>query len=713
MTAARTNGRFAHLNLGLDRGHLPRPIAVQSSLDPDAPGRWMLVEIRTCRHDDFSSILTLQKTSKDTVGFLRDQAIRDRLDKGTILVADEGEGRLAGYVIYDLPRNEVSIKQLVIDPDDRHAGIAEQLVEHLVSMVYGQRQWIGLSCRRDYELRPFWQRVGFTPFGEVAGRADAGSVLTLWRRDLGYPDLFGAAADSDPRPLAVIDTNLVILGAAADPTVCDRLFAEWVHAEVRFGVAAHTYTEIDRRDAKVDRERNKRYADGIGRVTGEPGEALRIEAEIRSELGASAEPHLEDITIAAQAASAGARWMVTEDHRFRRGCAEVIARVGELEVVSIADLLVEVDSLTADEYRPVDLMGTDVSVRPAEAGDLDDLARRFLNQRAGESFSEFRSRLHALASAVPETRLSVFVGDGEMLVLVAVRSGEILEAPLCRVRHGAFEPTLARQVLGWLRDQVVDHGAAAIRLTDRAAGRWVGASLPGEGFLDTDTPIAVPVPGRGSISNLTERLELEPLASLIGHDQIDRLRALPADEASAHLIERTFHPFTVLGAGLRTYRVPIGERYASELFDHSLSEGQLFARDRGLALRREHVYFRDPGGGIEAPARILWHVTGDGSGGRKMRAVSLLNEVVVGDVDQIIRRFAHLGVLDPDQVKDRAKNGRIMALRFSHTSLFPNPVPLDRYVEVMAELTPDVHPIWVSPQEVNEQVFDHVTTMAR
>jgi predicted nucleic acid-binding protein len=672
------------------------------------------VEIRTGKHDDFAAILAMQKTSKETVGFIPDQAVRDRLERGTILVAEWDDGRIVGYLMYDLPRNEVSIKHLVTDPWTRLGGVAEQLVERLVSLVHGQRQWIGLKCRRDYELRKFWERVGFTPYGEVAGRAKDGSVLTLWRRELGYPDLFGAAAEQDPRPLAVLDTNLVIKGAAGDTAVGDRLLAEWVHADVRFGVAAHTYTEIDRRDVRADRERNKRYADGIGRVAGEPGLALRIEAEIRSVLGTAAEPHLEDITIAAQAASAGARWMVTEDHRFRRACGDVIAKVAEVELVSIAGLLVEVNSLAAgDGYRPVELMGTDVSVQAVESGDFDELARRFLNQRAGETFNEFRSRLHALASAVPETHLSVFVGDGELLALVAVRSGEVLEAPVCRVRHGAFEPTLARQVLGWLRDQVVTNGAVAIRLTDRASGRWVGAGLVGEGFLDAETPIAVPVVGSGSIVDLSARLELEPLASLIGHDQIDRVRALPDDEASAHLVERTFDPFTVLGAGLRTYRVPIGERYASELFDHSLSEGQLFARDRGLALRREHVYFRDPGGGIEAPARILWHVTGDGSGGRKMRAVSLLNEVVVGDVDQIIRRFAPLGVLDPEQVKGRAKNGRIMALRFSHTSLFPSPVTLDQYVEVMAELTPDDHPIWVSPQAVTEQVFDRVITMAR
>lgn len=669
--------------------------------------------VRTGGHDDFDSILALQRTSKDTVGFLRDQAIRERLEKGTILVAGQDDGPLAGYLIYDLPRNEVSIKQLVIRPDARHAGIAESLVEHLVASVYGQRQWMGLSCRRDFELRRFWERVGFTPYGEMAGRAKDGSVLTLWRRGLGYPDLFGAAADADPRPLAVLDTNLVILGAEDDPAVCERLLAEWMHTELRFGTVAHTYTEIDRREVRADRERNRRFADGVGRVAGEPGLALRIETEIRVELGAAADPHRDDVTIASQAASAGARWMVTEDHRFQRACAEVISRVADIEVVSIADLLVKIDSLTADEYRPVELMGTDVSVRAVEAGEFDNLARTFLNQRDGETFSEFRSRLHALASAVPETHLLVFVGGGEVLALVAIRAGEVLEAPVCRVRRGSFEPTLARQVLGWLRDQVVIDGAAAIRLTDRAAGRWVAAGLSGEGFLDAETPIAVPVVGSGSIDDLAARLELEPLASLIGHEQIERVRSLPADEASAHLVETTFHPFTVLGARLRTYRVPIGERYASELFDHSLSEGQLFARDRGLALRREHVYFRDPGGGLEAPARILWHVTGEGRGGRKMRAVSLLNEVVVGDVDQMIRRYAHLGVLDPDQVKSRAKHGRIMALRFSHTSLFPKPVNLDQYVEAMAELTPDHHPIWVSAQEVNEQVFDRVITMAR
>lgn len=672
------------------------------------------MEIRTGKHGDLPAILGLQKTSKDTVGFLRDQAVRDRLDRGTILVAEWDDGRIVGYMMYDLPRNEVLVKQLVTDPWSRLAGVAEQLVERLVSLFDGQRQWIGLKCRRDYELRQFWERLGFTPYGEVTGRAKHESVLTLWRRDLGYPDLFAAAADADPRVLAVLDTNLVIRGAGGDSAVCEQLLADWVDVDVRFGVAAHTYAEIDRRDDKADRDRNKRYADGLGRVAGDGGAALRIEADIVADLGMDANPYREDIKIAAQAASAGARWLVTEDHRFRGRCAETVVRVADVDVVSIADLLVAVDSVSADDgYRPADLMGTDIAVRAAEVGEFDALARQFVNQRAGETFSEFRSRLHALAAAVLETHLWVFVGEGEALAMVAVRSGDLLEVPVCRVRRGAFEPTLARQVLGWIRTQVVGQGAVAIRLTDRAPGRWVEAGLVAEGFLDVDTPIAVPVLGAGSIADLADRLGVEPLMSLIGSEQLERLRSSQVDEGAAHAIERAFHPFVVLGAGLRTYRVPIRERYAAELFDHSLSEGQLFPRDRSLALRREHVYFRSPKGRLEAPARIVWHVTGDQPGSRSLRGVSLLNEVVVGDVEQIIARFAHLGVLDAEQVRQRAEDGRIMALRFSHTTVFPKPVSLARYVDVMRELTPDEQPLWVGPQLMPEQVFDRLISMTR
>lgn len=678
----------------------------------DSRGGVRAVKIRTASSDDFIAILSLQKGAKHTVGFLSDQAVRERLDRGTILVAESDDQSIVGYLMYDLPRHEVSIKQLAIEPWARLGGVAEQLVTYLVTMLEGQRQWVGLKCRRDYELRRFWERLGFAPYSEVRGRASAGSVLTLWRRELGYPDLFSAAAEADLRPLAVLDTNLVIRGASGDAEVRDKLMAEWVQAEVRFAVVVHTYTEIDKRDDKADRDRHKRYADGIGRESGGRDGALRIEAEITAELGEGASRFRDDVTIAAQAAAAGARWLVTEDHRFRSRCGDAVARIAEVDVVSVADFLTAVDFASAgDGYRPAELMGTDVAVRLAEPGEFDVLARTFVNQRAGETFTGFRATLHALAAQVPETHIYVFESEQEFLALAAIRSGPVLDAPVCRVRRGPYEPTLARQLLGWLRSQVTEQGAHAIRVTDRAPGRWVDAGLSAEGFLNHEYPLAVPVAGLGTFTNLADHLAAEPLGSLIGPAQLEDIRRLEPEEGAAHAVEGTFHPYWVVGASLRTYRVPIRDRYAAELFDHSLSDDQLFPRDRTLALRREHVYFRAPTGRLDAPARILWYVTGKRPG--TLRGTSLLNEVVVGDVDQILARFAHLGVLDAAQVRERSKDGRIMALRFSHTTLFPSPVGHGQYLEVMSELIPDRQPFWAAPEIVPEQVFVQVATMAR
>lgn len=62
------------------------------------------------------------------MGFLTDSAVRDRALKGTLLVAVMGEA-VVGYLLYDLPRDEVRVRQLVVDPSKRERGIARLLVD--------------------------------------------------------------------------------------------------------------------------------------------------------------------------------------------------------------------------------------------------------------------------------------------------------------------------------------------------------------------------------------------------------------------------------------------------------------------------------------------------------------------------------------------------------------------------------------------------------
>jgi hypothetical protein len=53
-----------------------------------------------------------------------------------------------------------------------------------------------------------------------------------------------------------------------------------------------------------------------------------------------------------------------------------------------------------------------------------------------------------------------------------------------------------------------------------------------------------------------------------------------------------------------------------------------------------------------------------------------------------------------------------MALRFSHTAVFPRPVALAEYRDVMGVLEPDTGIVNLSPQELTEQVFVRLATMA-
>ena len=113
--------------------------------------------------------------------------------------------------------------------------------------------------------------------------------------------------------------------------------------------------------------------------------------------------------------------------------------------------------------------------------------------------------------------------------------------------------------------------------------------------------------------------------------------------------ERWFAPYRVVGAGIPSFFVPIRHGWATRLLGAGLAEGQLWAQEWGLGLRRELVYYRNPrnAGGLDAPARLLWYVSGKEPGAGMIRATSHLTEVAVDDADRLYHRFQSLGVLHP------------------------------------------------------------------
>lgn len=673
------------------------------------------MDVRDAGMGELPSVLGLLKQAKATVGFLTNEAVEERVQKGTLLVAVLS-GEVVGYLLYDLPAGSVTIRQLVVARHARRTGAARALVDELVRRYECSHRGIRLTCRRDYEANDIWHHLGFSPRGERRGRGKGDNVLTLWWRSFGQPDLFTLALENDDRPVAALDTSVLIRGADGAPNVVEHLLADWVRGEVAFGFVDHSFVEINRHEDEEIRRGHSAYVSRFDELHYPVDIAEALLSEVLESLGRVAEPHIQDIMLATRAAAAGAQWFVTEDVPFRTACATALKRVADIDVVSISEMILAADQLVrGDLYQGGYLLGTDIEVREITTGDLDQVARVFLNQRGGETLRAWRSYLHTLATDVGRTRLYLFCDTSGPIALGGVTSGEILEVPVCRIRRGPAEPTLARQLLGWLRDKCLSMGGTAIQITDQCPGQWIESGCAAEGFLPNPRPTAVPVSGVTTIAGVGALLASPPLATRLDLEYSRALSRLTPSPAAAHSVESVFHPVIVTGAGLPTVRIPIRLQYAIELFDYALSEGQLWGRDKSVALRREHVYFRAPTvpALLKSPARLLWQVTGDKRhGGGTLRGWSLLDETVVGDVDQLISRFSHLGVLNRAEILTMAKAGKVMALRFSHTTVFPRPVTLDEYRDVIGELEKGAGIAHVGPQPVTEHVFVRLAMMA-
>lgn len=665
----------------------------------------------------FQAVLLLLKKAKQAVGFLPDSAVRDRAERGTLLIARNGD-EVVGYVLFDLPRSEIRIVQLVVAKSARRKGVGRLLLEE-VARRNPTRRGIILECRRDFEACAVWPRLGFVPLSERTGRGVSGKPLTVWWRDFGHPTLFSYLAHGDERPVAALDANIVIDLSDGANTNSRYVAADWVSSACRLAVTDEVYIELERHDQAEVRIRHKRFAAGLEQLSCTPAVWRRVEAALVERLSVRAAGYAADLRHAAKAAAAGARWLVTRDDRFRRTCGDDVMDGCGLSVVSPSAFVLELDRLARGElYRPADLAGSNIEIRTLEPHELDPAARAFVNQRDGERLRDFRLRLNELVANTQDTQATVFAQGADLLALSVTRNGLPREVAICRVRPGRTQETLARHMLGWMRDGCAAT-SGAVTLTDPFCGPAVLRAADDEGFLEAGgRRTAFALPGVGTVQAL--RAELESLvrrlpAAWVPPDILRRLEATPSTPAAALLLEATFHPYLVVGAGLPTFIVPIKPVWAAELVDPALARAQLFPRSSGLALQREHVYFRSPrsSGGLTAPARILWYVSGSGEGGMAIRAISRLTEVVVGDARRLHRRFSHLGVYTEAQVRAAARHGQVMALRFSGTRAIQPPMRLDDYRRLVTQEQPRRGLALAGPQPVTEQTFVSVATMMR
>ena len=175
-----------------------------------------------------------------------------------------------------------------------------------------------------------------------------------------------------------------------------------------------------------------------------------------------------------------------------------------------------------------------------------------------------------------------------------------------------------------------------------------------------------------------------------GDDLPQELSQVGWSRLDAHLVreyERYAWPSKVFSGAVPSYVVPIKPEFARVLLGYEEPQTRLFEPHRLAAVVRDNTYYMSLRTSIEAPARIIWWVSGGGAFGG-VRAISWLDAVDSGDPHHLYRKYRDRGVLDEEQVVGSAKlrrnsgSPRATALLFSQTEVFREPVPIARAREL-------------------------------
>ncbi|MER6616631.1 N-acetyltransferase [Streptomyces xantholiticus] len=517
-----------------------------------------------------------------------------------------------------------------------------------------------------------------SPRGKAWGAADK-ETLDTWWLDLGHEDL-STEAHSDALLVVTVDHSVFapLRGTGAERAVEESraLEAGWLSDLIELAFTPqllHDVRDVDDREA-----RNHQRA-GLAELRSLSPDTSTVAVRLE-ELANAAKKELPNVPFddrqrarlryVAETSCAGLQVLVTRDPALA-ALADIAWDVARVKVVSPAVVTLHVDELRqAQVYRPADLMGTAFSAEEIAPGSEEELVA-FFDQAEGDRGTAFAERLKGLAQdGVLWRRELLRDGEGHPVALyVWAMDGRTLNVAYLRTASHPLEETLARQLLFMLKRLGRERGAQVVRIGDPFLSPAAMSAAGADGFTEDETgftALLVDVCGPAEVVS-------EKAAEIAGrlNRSAPRLDDRMAPEI-ASVAERVWWPAKLIDTALPSFIAPIKPRWSTELFD---VPAMLVPRDDVLGISREHVYYRSSGHrGESVPARILWYVSEGTSGQQGKMAIgcSRLDEVVIDDPDTLFSRFEHLGVYGRVEVRATADDsGKVMALRFSDTEIFP------------------------------------------
>lgn len=198
------------------------------------------------------TVINLGDANKKTLSFFKRGAFIEHAVQKKIIVAVSSEKECIGYLLYATSKmyNRVTIVHLCISKSWRKKGIPQKLVDHLKKITDKQYEGIGLTCRRDFNLDQFWQKLGFLPRFDKAAKTE-GKENTYWWFDYGHPNLLSILNETnrESKLSVVIDAPIFfeIAEEQDNPENEDSksLMSDWLQLELDLSLVDEIRNQIN------------------------------------------------------------------------------------------------------------------------------------------------------------------------------------------------------------------------------------------------------------------------------------------------------------------------------------------------------------------------------------------------------------------------------------------------------------------------------------
>jgi hypothetical protein len=656
------------------------------------------------------------------------EAFLKRADQGNIIICvDQDQNKCVGYVLFYEAKQRVKLTHLCVTPKYRGLRITKKLL-YAVREKTPESSGILASCRRDYDLSQFWTSLGFAAIHERKGRSQQGTILTEWWLDYCQPNLFTSQQfeNASRKIPVVIDANIFFDLTNEDGDYAkdsQALLADWLASEIEIFITYEIYNEIDRNRDSEERQHLRTSLNKFSLLLCQADEVERYSQEIRylfpENMKKSDSSDLKHLarTIGA---SVDIEFFVTKDNRLLEEVDPAIFDLYKLKIISPADLITRIDEIQREvEYQPAKLAGTKI-IKKRVSQNLESILNCFLENSQGESKSELRTKLKSCFSDPVNYECMTIGREGseEPFAFFASQCQSNLEAIISILRYKEIDVSflVVRHFILELIHLYASQGISFLRITEKYLKPEIRSFLKQQGFVESQhgwTKLNLNICGSPSEISVSVHQTIQGLDEICREKFVSLVATLNVDDVekeSIHKIERFLFPAKVVHASMPTFLVPIKPWWAKDLFDAELAESILWGAEELIAFKIENAYYKSTVApkNFDAPARVLWYVSkGNGEMGANnvalsaVRACSLVQEIVRGKPKELYRKFRRLGVYQYSHLLETANNNPkkdILAIKFSHTELFGNPIPLTEIRRMTGKNTSVQSVSFIEPQ---------------